>query len=69
MGIKEIRDITGLSQTAFGKKYGIGLRTIQHWEEGTRKCPSYVENLLERAVKEDCSVNTLSVQSSENADK
>lgn len=53
MNIKEIRQLTGLSQTAFGNKYGIPMRTIQNWENGKRECPSYLVSLLERVVKED----------------
>ena len=51
--IKEIRAITGLSQTAFGERYHIPMRTIQNWEGGQRECPEYVRLLLERVVKED----------------
>jgi putative transcriptional regulator len=54
MTIKEMRTMLGLSQQAFGDKYGIPFRTIQNWEAGRRKCPDYVLNLLERAVLEDC---------------
>ena len=53
MTIKEIRTLTGLSQTKFGNLYGIPLRTIQDWEAGARKPPEYVVALLERVVKED----------------
>lgn len=53
MTIKEIRALTGLSAQKFGDKYHIPLRTIQGWELGERKCPDYVIELLERAVKED----------------
>ncbi|WP_455057835.1 helix-turn-helix domain-containing protein [Jutongia sp.] len=55
MTIKEIRDITGLSQVEFGKKYDIPRRTIQNWETGERQCPPYMLKLLERVVKEDYS--------------
>ena len=53
MTIKEIRDITGLSQKKFGDLYSIPLRTIQNWETAQRIPPAYVLKLLERAVKED----------------
>lgn len=48
-----LRKMTGLSQTAFGKKYGIPMRTIQNWENGVSEPPEYVVNLLRRAVQED----------------
>lgn len=57
--IKEIRAITGLSQTAFGERYHIPMRTIQNWEGGQRECPEYVRLLLERVVKEDFERHTI----------
>ena len=51
--IKSLRKMTGLSQTKFGEKYGIPMRTIQNWEGGCSEAPEYVINLLDRAVKGD----------------
>ena len=51
--VKELRKKTGLSQTAFGEKYGIPMRTIQNWENGVNDPPDYLIGLLERAVRED----------------
>lgn len=48
--IKELRNMTGLSQTKFGDLYGIPMRTIQSWEAGEREAPEYVVDLLEQAV-------------------
>lgn len=56
MDIKELRKLTGLSQTAFGEKYDIPMRTIQNWEKGVRVPPTYVIKLLERVVKEDYNI-------------
>ena len=53
MNIKEIRAITGLSQSKFGEKYNIPLRTIQNWENSVRECADYIKLLLERVVLED----------------
>ena len=53
MNIREIRKATGLNRTAFGRKYGIPMRTVENWERGTREPPDYVLRLLERAVRED----------------
>ena len=53
MGIKEIRQLSCLSQGKFAKKYGIPVGTLQHWEIGERKPPEYVLKLLERVVNED----------------
>lgn len=58
MTIKEIREITGFSQTEFGKYYNIPVSTIKKWEsspdsQNYRECPIYVNQLLERVVKID----------------
>lgn len=62
MSIKEIRMLTNLSQESFCLKYGIPLSTLKKWEVGVdkpnhRDCPSYVKNLLLRAVKHDFSIS------------
>ena len=48
-----MRKLLELSQSAFGKRYNIPVRTIQDWESGRRKAPIYVLELLERVVVED----------------
>lgn len=53
MKIKEIREMTGLSQRKFAAKYNIPRRTIENWEMGTAIPPAYVVELLERAVRMD----------------
>ena len=53
MEIKEIRNLTGLSQSQFSDKYNIPLPTIRHWEQGQRECSQYVLNLLEFKVRSD----------------
>ena len=58
MEIKEIRDITGLTQRQFAEKYNIPFSTYQKWEAplksmNHRDCPIYVKELLERVVRED----------------
>lgn len=50
---KEIRGLSGLSQTQFSEKYNIPVQTLRHWEQWQRKCPEYVLLLLERVVTED----------------
>lgn len=57
MTIKEMRQLLGLSQKAFGDKYRIPMRTIQDWEGAKRTPPEYVILLLERAVLEDAEEN------------
>ena len=53
MTIKELRNITGLSQSQFAKKYHIGIRKLQSWEQGVRNESEGVNYLLERAVRSD----------------
>lgn len=51
MDIKEMRDRTGFSQSMFGKYFNISVRTIQAWEQGVRKPPFYVVELIERVLR------------------
>lgn len=52
MTIRELRQITGLSQHKFAEKYHISYRNIQNWEQGKRACPDWVCYLLERVITE-----------------
>ena len=53
MSIKELRELTGLSQSKFAEKYNISVRTLQSWEAGKRTPPPHVTASLERLIKED----------------
>lgn len=53
MNMKEIRELSGLTQAAFAAKYEIPLRTLQSWESGEREPAAYILKMLERIVKED----------------
>lgn len=48
--IKEIRETTGMSQSAFAKMYGIPIGTLRNWEQGTNSPAPYVLNLLARTL-------------------
>ena len=48
--IRAIRATTGLSQQAFGDRYGIPKRTIQNWEAGIREPAPYIITLLRIAT-------------------
>ena len=52
MTIKEIREHTGLSQSAFARATGVPVRTLQQWEQGRSKPPAYVESLIERVMEQ-----------------
>lgn len=41
-----IREASGMNQSQFAKHFNIPLRTVQHWEAGTRKPPEYVLDLI-----------------------
>ena len=51
--IKAIRKRTGLTQAAFGERYGIPKRTVENWEGGKNDPPTYVVKMLERLVEID----------------
>lgn len=51
--VKELREITGLSQSKFADLYSINVRTLQSWECGAKNIPEYAHKLLERVVLED----------------
>ena len=46
--IKKLREETGMSQQQFAKYFGLPLRTLQGWEQGRRKPPDYLAELLKR---------------------
>ena len=48
--IRELRDFTGLSQSAFAKRYGIPLSTLRKWEQGESSPASYFVELLASSI-------------------
>ena len=53
MKIKELREISKLSQKEFSNQYHIPLSTLQSWESNTRVVRPYVELLLEKEIKRE----------------
>ncbi|MBE5831268.1 MAG: helix-turn-helix domain-containing protein [Butyrivibrio sp.] len=51
MTILELRQKTGLSQSQFAKHFHLNVRTVQTWEQGTRKTPDYVIWLITRVIE------------------
>ena len=47
MKIKQLREITGLTQKKFSERFKIPLRTVQNWESGTNTPPEYIPRLIE----------------------
>jgi DNA-binding transcriptional regulator YiaG len=54
------RNRLGLTQAEMGKLLGSGLRTIQHWEHGTRGIPKAVAMLLGYILRDHKLVNDVS---------
>lgn len=55
--IKEIREKSGLSRSAFSRTYNIPIRSLENWESGVRSCPDYLPDLLDRVVEMDIKNN------------
>lgn len=53
MKIKELRELTNLTQKEFAKRYHIPKRTLENWEGGQRSPSETILYLLERVVMED----------------
>lgn len=49
--IKEMIKKEKTTQTAFAKRFGIPLRTVQNWCRNERECPKYLENLIEKEIE------------------
>lgn len=53
ISIRELRNQLGDTQSEFAKRYNIPFRTIQNWENGVRKPPEYILELLNHRIKDD----------------
>lgn len=51
MSIKDERLKAGLTQKEMSELLEIPLRTIGSWEDGSRKCPPYVERLVIKELR------------------
>lgn len=51
MSILELRKQTGLSQSQFAKKFHIGLKALQSWEQGLRNCPEHIIYMVQRILE------------------
>ena len=47
MTFKELRQLSGMTQKAFGEYFDIPKRTIESWDGEQRKCPEYLLKLME----------------------
>ena len=53
MTVKEIRQLSGLSQGNFCEKYHIPKSSLENWEQGKREAPPYLLELLQFRVEYD----------------
>ena len=57
MTILELRQKKELSQSQFAKRFHLNVRTVQTWEQGTRKTPDYVIWLIARVIELEEMIN------------
>lgn len=50
MNIKQLREVTGLTQKKFSERFKIPLRTVQNWESGTNAPADYIPRLIEMVM-------------------
>ena len=48
--IKELRELTGMTQKAFADSYGIPISTLRKWEQGESSPPAYVIKLIAKTL-------------------
>ena len=53
MTVKELRTATGMSQSEFARYFNISIKTIQHWEQGVRKCAPHLLELIEYKLRNE----------------
>ena len=51
--MKQLREITGLTQRMFSYRFNIPLDSVINWENRRRKPPVYVVEMLERIISLD----------------
>ena len=51
MKIKELRELTGLSQQQFADKFKIPVNSIRNWEQGKRTPPEYLPGMIEEIIR------------------
>jgi len=54
--VKELRQITGLSQAKFAKLYHLSTQQVQTWEQGRRNIPECYLYILNRLVRIDFNI-------------
>lgn len=67
--IRRLRQETGLSQSKFGSKLHIPVKTLQKWEQGISAPPEHVIYMIERILSLEQEISRLSRQEGENYGK
>ena len=58
--LKEMRQAKGLSQSQFAKKTGINLRTIQHYEQGSKNFDhARIDTILKTCIVLNCKLEDI----------
>ena len=55
--VKELRELSFMSQTEFSEATGIPKRTLENWEQGKRNPPEWVMTLLDYFVTHELMKN------------
>ena len=53
MTIRELCEKYNISQTQLSRRFGMPLRTVQHWYLGERKPPEYLPRMIEELLIHD----------------
>jgi DNA-binding transcriptional regulator YiaG len=53
MTFKELRALSGMSQRAFAKYFGIPHRTVEDWERGLYNCSPYLLDLMQYKLEQE----------------
>lgn len=58
--LKEMRQVKGLSQSQFAKKTGINLRTVQHYEQGSKNFDhARIDTILKTCIVLNCKLEDI----------
>lgn len=50
MTVRDLLAKHGLTQTDLSKRFGLPLRTVQNWAEGTRTPPDYLVRMMDELL-------------------
>lgn len=62
MEIRDIRNLTGMSQAKFATFLGIPVGTIRNWEQGISKPPKYVYQMILNTIRRDGMINVKTIK-------